>query len=248
MERPVRPVAFTLIALLAAATGAAWLTWGIERAPRPMDIEPLPDDRPPAPAIEPAVVDMGELVPGQPVSRTVTIVNRADVPITVVSAQASCGCTTPTWPRDPIPPGGRAEAQVTVEVGDSQGERLSKQVMFLVDVTAPAELAVIGTVGNFVSCAPRTLDAPADDVAAPAPSEVVLESLDGTAFRVDEVDPPIGAPASKDRLARHVVAVDWSAWRASDRPMHLAIATDHPKAPVFGVVLKRAIVRAPTQP
>jgi hypothetical protein len=35
--------------------------------------------------------------------------NTGQVPLTILNAISSCGCTIPEWPEDPIPPGGTGE-------------------------------------------------------------------------------------------------------------------------------------------
>ena len=231
-----------LAAALAALATAAGVVWVIN-APPSADESAVPAEAPRAAllAIEPEVLDMGDLVPRQPVTRTVTVRNLVDRPVRVTSAVASCGCTTSTWPIDPIPPGGTAEAQVTIEAGDSQGERLVKQVNYLPEGGAPALLTVSGLVGSFVSCEPRIVDEPAPGTGDPA-CEIVVESLDGTAFRVDAVDPPVAALPSPDMPStRQALRIEWSRWRDQGRPAHLTIEVDHPKAPKLGVVVRRAI-------
>jgi hypothetical protein len=42
-------------------------------------------------------------------------IGRADLQLTNVSS--SCGCTVPSWPKDPIPPGGTAQIKVSYNTG-----------------------------------------------------------------------------------------------------------------------------------
>jgi hypothetical protein len=39
--------------------------------------------------------------------------NSGDVPLVIQQVNASCGCTTPVWPKEPIPPGGKGKIVVT---------------------------------------------------------------------------------------------------------------------------------------
>lgn len=236
-------VAAALVAV-AVAAGIAWL---INAPPAGRDDagEPAAPAVPQAPvlAVEPAVLDMGDLVPRQPVTRTVLLRNLTDRPLRIGSAIASCGCTTSTWPTEPIPPGGSGEAQVTMEAGDSQGERMVKQVNYLPDGGMPVMLTVSGLIGTFIGCEPRMLDEPGPG-APGQPSEVVVESLDGMPFRIDSVDPDVAIMPSSDAPAlRQSVQVDWARWRAAGRPIYLVIEVDHPKAPKLGVVVRRAVPR-----
>jgi Protein of unknown function (DUF1573) len=50
--------------------------------------------------------DFGTVQEGQIVDHQYKFTNTGKVALTILNARASCGCTTPDWPKDPIPPGG----------------------------------------------------------------------------------------------------------------------------------------------
>ena len=238
-------------AALAGLVGLAGVAWIVTRpsddvadSDRP---EPTRFAGPPAVAVDPATVDFGELVPGRPSSRSVTVRNVTDREVRIFSALPSCGCTTVDWPRGAIVAGGTAEAIVTMTAGDSQGERLVKSVAFLVQGASPAVVTVQGTVGTFVTCEPRMLEAPPEREASPAAGAIRLEAADGAPFRVVRVQPAIAGALPEGAAPVHSVAIDWLRWRALDRPDYVEITTDHPKAPTFTVTLRRS-VRAPEPP
>jgi hypothetical protein len=232
-----------VLVVVATAAGIAWLINAPTGTPDVGPSRAAEHARPEVLSVEPQALDMGDLVPRHPVTRTVVLRNVVDRAIRVQSAIASCGCTTSTWPTEPIPPGGTAEAQVTMEAGDSQGERMVKQVTYLPEGGAPAVLTVSGLVGTFVGCEPRIVDEPAPGTAQ-LPAEIVIESLDGTQFRVDSVDPDVAILPEPDVPGlRHVVRIDWARWRVQGRPMHLSIELDHPKSPKLGIVMRRAIAQ-----
>jgi hypothetical protein len=58
-------------------------------------------------------VDLGNVKYAGKAITTVDIKNTGDKPLIISDAKASCGCTVPTWPKDPIAPG--KSAQMTVE-------------------------------------------------------------------------------------------------------------------------------------
>ena len=65
----------------------------------------------PAPAVEVLQLkeishDFGKIAQGRPVTYTFEIVNTGKEPLKLDNVQASCGCTTPVWSNEPIPPGG----------------------------------------------------------------------------------------------------------------------------------------------
>lgn len=57
--------------------------------------------------------DFGFIPQGKPVFYYFEIVNKSDMPLKLDNVQASCGCTTPEWSKDPI----AAHATATIKVG-----------------------------------------------------------------------------------------------------------------------------------
>lgn len=57
--------------------------------------------------------DFGSLPQGKPVTYEFEFTNNSDQPIILDDVKASCGCTTPTWTREPVMPGkkGSVKAQ-----------------------------------------------------------------------------------------------------------------------------------------
>jgi hypothetical protein len=46
--------------------------------------------------------DFGKIPQGKPVEYEFVFTNVSDKPVVIENAMASCGCTTPTWPNQPI--------------------------------------------------------------------------------------------------------------------------------------------------
>ena len=70
---------------------------------------------------ESTVVDFGTVQQGSEPFRIAKFTNNGTEPLLVKSANGSCGCTVPTWPKDPIMPGETGEIKVrydTNRVGD----------------------------------------------------------------------------------------------------------------------------------
>jgi hypothetical protein len=68
-------------------------------------------------AIEPLEVkelefNFGTIPQGKPVYHVFQIVNNGATPLKLDNVQASCGCTTPEWSKDPIPAGGTNQIKV----------------------------------------------------------------------------------------------------------------------------------------
>lgn len=53
--------------------------------------------------------DFGTINEGDEVEHTFAFTNTGDAPLIIQSARGSCGCTVPTWPKEPIPVGGAGE-------------------------------------------------------------------------------------------------------------------------------------------
>ncbi|MCS6967358.1 MAG: DUF1573 domain-containing protein [Cytophagales bacterium] len=59
------------------------------------------------------VHDFGNIPQNQPVTATFRFKNAGKIPLIITSAMGSCGCTVPSWPREPIAPGESAEIKAT---------------------------------------------------------------------------------------------------------------------------------------
>ncbi len=140
-----KPARTTVVAVSALAVMAAGLTMVASTLlPPPIREIPVP---PKVIAFEPATVEMGELTPDIAKTVVVRLRNLANHPVRVTTAVASCGCTTSTWPTDPIAPGAFAEASVTVKPSKEQaGESLMKTVTYLVEEVGPFTVTVLGNV------------------------------------------------------------------------------------------------------
>jgi hypothetical protein len=59
-----------------------------------------------------AEYNFGKIPQGKPVYHYFEIVNKGTTPLKLDNVQASCGCTTPEWDKEPIPAGGTAKIRV----------------------------------------------------------------------------------------------------------------------------------------
>jgi hypothetical protein len=62
--------------------------------------------------------DFGDIEEGDIVTHTFSFTNVGKTPLAIAHVRSSCGCTSPNWPKSPIPPGGKGEIEVRF---DSQG-------------------------------------------------------------------------------------------------------------------------------
>lgn len=100
--------------------------------------------------ISPLVHDFGEIEKETPVSTIFTVKNTGDKPLTINDAKASCGCTVPRKPEEPILPGETGELEVTFTSKPSQA---GKPVTKTVTVTAniPGSTKKVTIKGNVKS-------------------------------------------------------------------------------------------------
>lgn len=56
--------------------------------------------------------DFGKIPQGKPVTHIFMVSNTGTESLILENVQASCGCTTPEWSKDPIPAGGTKEIKV----------------------------------------------------------------------------------------------------------------------------------------
>lgn len=232
--------------------------WIVARGAKPIAIpeptlpEPAPSTTPTEAttaaivAFEPETLEFGELLPQVPASRTVRIRNLTATPLAVTEAITDCPCTSATVPDAPIAPGESAEVEVTIDPGERQGVSLGKKLAFLVEGHDPVSLRIEASVPLFVRASPEAIDAPADDVAEPAPTAISLEAVDGTAFTVSESDPPVIVVGSAGAGTRREFSIDWKAWREARRPIKVTVYTDHPKAPPIPLIVRKPLSRPST--
>lgn len=86
---------------------------------QPAQPEQKPEGPLPAFDFEKESHDFGTINEGDKVSHTFKFTNTGEAPLIIQNAQGSCGCTVPTWPKEPIPVGGTGE--ITAEF-DSKGK------------------------------------------------------------------------------------------------------------------------------
>lgn len=66
-----------------------------------------------------SVFEFGNIKDGDVVQHTFRFKNTGEGPLTIAKVAASCGCTTPEWTEDVIPPGGEGKVVATF---DSKGK------------------------------------------------------------------------------------------------------------------------------
>ncbi len=75
--------------------------------------------------------EFGEVTEGDKVKHTYYFTNTGKEPMIITKAKGSCGCTVPTWPREPIAPGAKGQIDVvfnTARKGKVGGQLQSKRI------------------------------------------------------------------------------------------------------------------------
>jgi hypothetical protein len=70
-------------------------------------------------------IDFGDIVQGDKVSHTFELTNSGTTPLIISNVAATCGCTVPVWPKEPIAPGKSAEIKVSFNSAGKMGKQNS---------------------------------------------------------------------------------------------------------------------------
>lgn len=70
-------------------------------------------------------IDFGDITQGDKVSHTFELTNSGTAPLVISNVAATCGCTIPSWPKEPIAPGKTAEIQVSFNSTGKMGKQNS---------------------------------------------------------------------------------------------------------------------------
>ena len=84
--------------------------------------------------------DFGKITDGEKVTHVFKFYNGSMQPLIITNAVASCGCTTPTWPKTPVLPGKEGEISVTFNSAGKVGLQ-DKQITVTAN-TDPAQTVV----------------------------------------------------------------------------------------------------------
>jgi len=72
-------------------------------------------DKPTTMEFEEMAYDFGKVKDGEQVNYVFKFKNTGSETLVLLDAKGSCGCTVPVWPKEPIPPGGTGEIDVTFD-------------------------------------------------------------------------------------------------------------------------------------
>ncbi len=85
--------------------------------------------------------DFGTITEGEVVTHAYKFTNSGTHPLIITDAVASCGCTVPSYPKEPVPPGGTGEIVVSF---NSKGRPGHQQKNVMIYSNAQTEAMSIG--------------------------------------------------------------------------------------------------------
>lgn len=136
IKKIILPIA--VIALLSSCGGDVEpkdLTTDIINNPITASDEAVDEDELPFFEFVEEVKEFGTIAQGESVSMTFRFKNVGKSNLIISSAQGSCGCTVPEWPKEPIAPGAEGTIDVTFNSTGKQG--LQNKTITLVANTIP---------------------------------------------------------------------------------------------------------------
>ncbi|WP_318642636.1 DUF1573 domain-containing protein [Flavobacterium ardleyense] len=86
-------------------------------------------------------IDYGTIAKNSDGKRDFVFTNTGNTPLIITSAQGSCGCTVPTYPKEPIAPG--ATAKISVKYATDRVGAFSKTVTLTTNAVKPSTVLTI---------------------------------------------------------------------------------------------------------
>jgi len=97
---------------VAALEGKSGISPVASTTPSATTVESGSDTEFPVMSFESTEYDFGSVSEGEIVDYTFKFTNTGNFPLIINKATATCGCTVPDWPKDPIKPGDKGEIKV----------------------------------------------------------------------------------------------------------------------------------------
>jgi hypothetical protein len=135
----MKSILFFAVALSISGFGMAQTSSGT--APQPVQSSPAPVE---VLGLKQTSHDFGKIPQSRPVTHTFEFTNNGKEALKLENVQASCGCTTPEWSKDPIEPGATSSIKVGYNAA-SEGP-FSKTVTIFYNGNQMKTLVISGTV------------------------------------------------------------------------------------------------------
>ncbi|MFT4754660.1 MAG: hypothetical protein ACI85Q_002220 [Salibacteraceae bacterium] len=85
--------------------------------------------------------DFGSIVQGESIKKVFEFTNVSEVDLIISSANGSCGCTIPKWPKRPIKPGQTGEIEVVFNSQGKKGKQTKK--VYVTANTSPVNNVIV---------------------------------------------------------------------------------------------------------
>jgi hypothetical protein len=132
--------------LFLALMGAATFSFGQQVKPEDKTAQPAANPNAPTLDFVEESYNFGEVSEGPQVTHEFKFVNHGKEALILSNVKASCGCTTPSWPKDPILPGKEATILVTYNTQGRPGN-FNKSITITSNAATPNKVIYIkGTV------------------------------------------------------------------------------------------------------
>ena len=123
IKQKMKNILFTF-ALLASVVSIGFAQSPIKDVPQVMETPAEMNGEGPVMNLESMVVDYGTIAQNSEPLRTVGFTNTGTEPLVISNARGSCGCTVPTWPKEPIMPGESCLLYTSPSPRDQRGSRM----------------------------------------------------------------------------------------------------------------------------
>ena len=95
--------------------------------------------------------DFGTITDGEVVEHTFRFTNTGTKDLVISSASASCGCTIPEWPKEPIAPGEKGEIKVEFN-SNGKKDMVTKDITILANTNPVKTILFNSTIIVCTSC------------------------------------------------------------------------------------------------
>ena len=87
-------------------------------------------------------IDYGTIAYNSNGKREFTFTNNGNKPLIITNAQGSCGCTVPSYPREPIAPGAKGVIGVNYDTSRA-GQAFTKTITLTTNAVVPTKVLTI---------------------------------------------------------------------------------------------------------
>ena len=142
----IKKISVLFVCLLSVGMAFSQVTPTPIAHPEAPKAERSAEDGGPFMEFESLTLDYGTIDQHSEPLRLLKFTNNGDEPLVITNAKGSCGCTVPTWPKEPVMPG--ESADIEIRYATNRLGKFTKTVKFTTNETANAPQHVIKVTGN----------------------------------------------------------------------------------------------------